>query len=277
MTRYCFLNGRIVPLSKAHLSLQDIGIIRGFGFFEALRSYARVPFHLKEHTARLRAGAKHFNVRVPFPDAHITGVIDTLIKKNIPHGREANIRIMLTGGTTVRGLEFRKSAPTFYILVEPYMPLPEPMYRNGCSLIVEEFERQFPEHKTTNYIEAVSLQEKRKRAGAIEVLYTAGGFVRECATSNIFIVKRGVVSTPGRGILKGITRAVVLEEIRRSGFRVCERDVSVEELYKADEIFITSSFKEVLPVVKLGKRRVGEGVVGSVTKSSMCLYRSATQ
>lgn len=276
MGRLCFLNGAYVSLSEAKISVQDIGVVRGFGFFEALRTYDRVPFHLKEHLARLHGAAKHFNVRVPFSDGDIAKVIDTLVKKNIPDKKEANIRIMLTGGAVVRALEFRKGAPTFYILVESYVPPPESAYRKGCSLIVAEFQRQFPEYKTTNYIEAVSLEEGRKKAGAIEILYTTDGFVRECTTSNIFIVKRGVVSTPKNGILLGITRKVVLT-VAKQHFRIRESAVSVQELYGADEIFITSSFKEVLPVVKIGTRRIGNGAVGPVTKSIMCLYRSATQ
>lgn len=273
---HCFLNGKFVPLSKAAVSVHDIGILRGFGFFEAFRTYNRKPFRVKDHLARLKSASSHFNIRIPLSDAVIAHAINTLVTKNVPKNKEASIRIVLTGGRAINTIEPSLKAPTLYILVEEYRPLSRKYYRNGCSLLPVAFERQFPEYKTTNYIEAVSLQKKRKKVGALEILYTANGFVYECSTSNIFIVRRNVLITPQNGILEGITRRVVLEEATRVHIRTQKRNVSVRELYEADEMFITSSFKEVVPVVRVGGRRIGNGTVGPTTKRVMELFHSAT-
>jgi len=274
---HCFLNGRIVPLSKASVSVQDIGVLRGFGLFEALRTYNRKPFHLKDHLARLKNASARFDVHIPFSDAKISQAIDTLVAKNVPKNKEANIRIILTGGQAFHTIEHDPKKPTFFILTEKFKPFLALYYQEGCALLVQEFQRQFPEYKTTNYIEAVSLQKKMKQVGALEILYVADGRVRECSTSNIFIVKRGVLITPRKKILEGITRKVVLEEAMRVHVRSKERDISVQELYEADEVFITSSFKEVVPVVKVGTRRIGSGTVGPITKRVMDLFRAATK
>src|SRR3989344_7922317 len=203
---HCFLNGRIVPLSKASVSVQDIGVLRGFGLFEALRTYNRKPFHLKDHLARLKNASARFDVHIPFSDAKISQAIDTLVAKNVPNNKEANIRIILTGGQAFHTIEHDPKKPTFFILTEKFKPFLARYYQEGCTLLVQEFQRQFPEYKTTNYIEAVSLQKKMKQVGALEILYVADGRVRECSTSNIFIVKRGVLITPRKKILEGITR-----------------------------------------------------------------------
>ncbi|OGG44740.1 hypothetical protein A2673_01745 [Candidatus Kaiserbacteria bacterium RIFCSPHIGHO2_01_FULL_50_13] len=276
MSQHCFLNGKLVSLSKATLSVHDIGVLRGFGLFEALRTYKRKPFHLGDHLRRLKNAAERFNIQVPMSDAKIARAIDALVAKNVSKNKEANIRIILTGGEAIHLIEFRPAHPTFYILAEEFKPPLTQYYQSGCTLIVQEFQRQFPEYKTTNYIQAVSLQTKMKKAGALEILYVSDGLVRECSASNIFIVKRGVLVTPHKMILEGITRKVVIQEARRAGIRVKERDVSVQELYNADEAFIASSFKEIVPVIKVGNRKIGNGKVSPTTTRVIDLFRAAT-
>jgi branched-chain amino acid aminotransferase len=159
--------------------------------------------------------------------------------------------------------------------VEQFHTFPIKYYTDGCSLTVFEEQRRFPESKTTNYIQAVLLQKARKKAGAIEILYVAGGKVLEAATSNFFIVKNRRLITAKERVLPGITRKVAIK-VSRPYFKVEERDVTVEEMYKADEAFITSSFKEIVPIVKIGSKKVGNGKVGEVSKQVMKLFRDFT-
>ena len=125
-----------------------------------------------------------------------------------------------------------------------------------------------PEIKTVDYITAVILQKKRAAEGAIEILYTNGSRVLECATSNVFIVKDGAVRTPDADMLHGITRKVALE-LARESYPVEERAVSVDELFDADEAFITSSFKDIVPIISIDERTIGNGMPGRVTRNLM--------
>ncbi len=271
MERLCFLNDLFVPLADAKVSVEDIGILRGFGVYEALRSYGAEPFKLVEHLARFRRAAAAMGVTVPLMDAEIESAIRALIVQNIPKNHDAVIRIILTGGRAAHGIEFNPSTPTFYILCEQLEPVPEEMLRRGARLIMHEHLRLFAESKTTNYAEAVSLQRERLQARALDVLYTWQGKVLECATSNFFIVKNNVVITAKNDILLGTTRAIVLD-IAKNSRTVEERDVSVEQLYAADEAFLTASFKGVVPVVDVGARTIASGAPGPVTLRMMELF-----
>jgi branched-chain amino acid aminotransferase len=154
--------------------------------------------------------------------------------------------------------------------------LPKRVFDEGCSVIVSEHLRQFPLSKTTNYIQAVLLQEERKSRGALEVLYTWQGNVLECATSNFFIVKDGKIITPKEDILMGITRKAAMVAAGNH-FPIEERAVSVDEMYAADEAFLTSSFKDVVPVVNVGGRAIADGKPGPVTREVMRLFHELTQ
>ena len=273
MPGFCYLNGRIVPVKDACVSVYDIGLLRGFGIYEALMTYDRKPFRLSDHLARFRTSAKKLSLKIPASDAEITRAINEIVTKSIPAGKEAVLRFILTGGNATDGIEYNYNTPTFYILAEEFKRFPEEWYTRGCSLIVYEEQRQFPESKTTNYIQAVLLQEQRKKAGAVEVLYISNGKVLEAATSNFFIVKNGSLITAKSGILPGITRKTVLE-IAAPHFPIEEREMAVDEMYNADESFISSSFKEIVPIVKVGERTIGDGKVGPVTVRLMKLFKS---
>ena len=133
---------------------------------------------------------------------------------------------------------------------------------------MREHGRQFMSYKTTNYIQAVLLQKERKEAGALEILYSFGGRVLECSTSNFFIVKNGRLITPKDDILLGITRKVTID-LARPSIKIEERPLGIEETFAADEAFLTSSFKEIVPVVAIDGKKIGGGKVGPITKKLM--------
>lgn len=132
--------------------------------------------------------------------------------------------------------------------------------------------RELPEYKTSNYIRATNLQNWRKEEKAIEVLFVYDGEILECATSNIFIIKNKTLITPNENILKGITRKVVLE-LADGKYKIEERPVGEDELKTSDEIFITSSFKDIVPIVKVDDFEVGNGKVGEITKDLMARFK----
>lgn len=264
--KYCYLNGSIIPLSEAKVGVYDIGLLRGFGIYEALVVRHGKTFRFADHMERFVRSAQELRIVIPATAEEIEKAILELAAKN--GYLDAVVRLILTGGESIGGIEYDGTKPTFYILVEAFMPLPEKYFTEGCSLMPFNFVRQFPKLKTINYIQAVLLQEERKKQGALEVLYTDGERVLEAATSNFFIVTAGKVITPKEGILGGITRKVAIE-LASQTHTVDERDVTMAEVYAADEAFITSSFKDIVPVVKVGEHTIGTGTPGPITKDLM--------
>ena len=271
MSAHCYQNGAIIPVAEAGINVYDIGILRGYGIYEALMTSHRRPFLFADHMTRYRKTAEAMHLMVPVTDEKIHNAITELVERNVPSG-EAIVKLIITGGLAHGGIEYDSEQPTFYILVEPFVPVDERYYEHGGSLITFEHLRQFPQLKTTNYIQAVMLQSTRKQAGAIEVLYTWHDTVLECSTSNFFIVKDNTLITAKDEVLLGITRKGVID-VARSHFAIEERTLHASELFSADEAFITSSFKDVLPIVSIGDHVLRDGTVGPVTKRVMQLFK----
>ncbi len=263
---YCYLNGSIVPLTEAKVGVYDIGLLRGFGIYEALVVRHGKPFRFEDHMERFVRSAAQLGLVIPASADEIKTAILALAIRN--GYKDAVVRLILTGGEAIGGIEYDGTKPTFYILVEEFVPLDQKYFTEGCSLMPFDHQRQFAALKTTNYIQAVLLQTERKKAGALEILYTANGMVLEAATSNFFVVKGGTVVTPKEHILGGITRKVAIE-LASKVYTVEEREITLDEVYAADEAFITSSFKDIVPVVKVGEHTIGAGTPGPVTKDLM--------
>ena len=262
MSNYCYLNGKILPLDKASVDLNDIGILRGYGVFEFMRTYNGKPFLLDKHFARFMNSAKTLNLKVPVGEKEIEKIIrQLLIKNKLP---EAGIKLVLTGGRTDDGVNYSPDRPTFFVLISRLSEFHHDLYRKGAKLITLEYQREFPLAKTTNYLAAVSLQETKKKKGAIDILYTNKGFISECARSSFFIFKNNELVTTKDSILKGITRGLVIK-LATGKFKVTERPIKVSELKFADEAFITSTDKEIMPIVKIDGTKIGNDRVGDNT------------
>lgn len=268
MDQFCFLNGKILPLSEAKVGIDDIGLLRGYGIYDGLAAFRGKPFRFSDHWERFLSGAHILNLNVPVTEEKAEKVIIELLEKNEFGKERANIRMILTGGKTISGIEYDFENPTFYILAEKWEQLPQNLYEKGAKLVTYRHMRELPEYKTTNYIRAANLQGFKKEEGAVEILYVYDGEVLECATSNIFIVKNKTIITPDENVLKGITRKVVLK-LAANKYKTEERPVKEEELKVADEVFITSSFKDVLPIAAIDDFEIGGGKVGDVTKGLM--------
>jgi len=272
MSLFCFLNGKILPLSEANVGLYDTGMLRGFGIYEGLVSHNRKPFMFAEHMQRFHMTAKRMELEIPYSDDEIETALLELIAKNIPQGKEGLIRIIQTGGNAIEGIAYDPKTPTFYMLVEEHVPLEETYIENGAAIATIEHARQFPEMKTTNYIQAVLLQRRKREENLMEVLYVSNGRILECTGSNVFVVKNGKIATPARDILIGITRKATID-LAQKEFPVEERDVSVDELFAADEVFVTGSFKEIVPIVSIDGKAVGDGKPGPISTRIVGLFR----
>ncbi len=263
----CYFNGSLVPLKDARVSLIDLGLTRGFGIYEGITAFQGEPFRFSDHWKRFENSARALRLSLPFSEQEVLEAMRAVIAANSP-GARATIRMILTGGEADGGIEHVVGRETIFITAEPAVPLPEAFYTKGASMQTHEHQRFLPEYKTTNYITAVLLQQKRKEAGAVEILYIANDSVLECTGSNVFIVKDGRLITPKDGILHGITRKVALE-LAQGAYPGEERVIPLDELFDADEVFITSSFKDIVPIITVDGKTIGSGAPGPITLDLM--------
>ncbi len=273
MKAYCYSNGKVVTTEQAGIPINDIGLLRGYGVFDLLRTYRGVPFHFDEHFARLVRSARTLGLRVPVSRGKLESIVAVLLKKNkFP---ESNIRIVLTGGKVINGMQYDKARPTFFVLVEPLHVMPQAAYQKGVKLITHEYRREFPQAKTLSYLTAVALEGRRRKEKAFEALYVWQGKALEASTSNIFMFRGNNLVTPKDDILIGVTRTIVLK-LAKSAYDTRERDISVKELLSADEAFITATNKAIIPVVNIDGVKINDGKIGKHTRYLMDVFAHYT-
>ncbi len=272
MKSYCYIDGQIKKLNQALLPVTDIAILRGFAVFDFLRIYNNKPFRLKDHFDRFTNSAKLMSLNVPITLEVLDQIIQNLLLKN--KMTDASIKVVLTGGESDDGLSLKSNTSHFFILMDDLCDLPSSFFTEGAKLITYNHQRVIPGAKNSNYIPAVLMQNKKKKAGAVEILYIDNDLILECATSNFFLIKNSVLITPKNNVLKGVTRKVVLEIAKRNKIKIEERDVLGSEMKTADEIFITATNKFICPIVDIDKNKIGDGKVGPVTLKLLTLYKN---
>lgn len=273
MPKYCYLNGKIVLEDKAHVSISDLGILRGYGVFDFLRTYNGRPFYLREHMDRLENSAKLVGLKVPLTKLRVGEIISELLRKN--KLREATVKIIVTGGCSADGLVCDLNHQTVIILVKEIHDCPVELYKKGIKLITFEHQRNNSSAKTIDYITMLKLQNKRQKEKAFEILYVNNGVVLEGATSNFFIFKGNKLITTKNNILAGITRKIILK-LAIKHFKVEVRDLKINEIKNATEAFITSTTREVLPVVRIDNIKIGNGKVGKNTQLLMEFFKKTS-
>ncbi len=257
-----YVDGRWVHPQEASLSINDIAILRGYSAFEALRTYDRRPFHLEEHLKRLYHSAEIIELGIPWPPEFISNVINEIIARN--SYKHAAIRLLVTGGESEDGL-MPTGQPTLVVMITPLDERDMERFAQGIKLITSRLQRESPEAKTTSYTAAVRALKEAARRDAADALYVnKAGHVLEATRSNFFIFRGDTLVTPREGILHGITRGVVLE-LARGRFPIEERPIQLQELALADEAFISSSSREITPVVQIDDLVIGKGKPGPLT------------
>jgi len=270
MLMFYYLNGKIVEKDKALIQVNDLGLLRSYGIFDYFRTYRQIPFHIEDHLNRFFGSASSLNLKPPVSKKEIKKVIDELIKKN-KDLKEMSFRMVLTGGLTEDAKTSEK--PTFFIIVNKAHVYPEKAYKQGVKLVTLDYCREFPQTKTINYLWAVSQWKNILNKKASEILYVSEGKVLEASTSNFFMVKNKILFTPQNEILGGVTRKIVIKVAKENGIKVVEKTLSLKEVLKADESFLTATDKEIMPVVRINKFKIKTGQVGETTKKLIGLYR----
>ena len=269
---YLYLDGAIIPVQQAAISPWDIGLLRGYGVFDLLRTVGGKPFLLAEHLKRLRASAAHLGLGVPISDSEIAKVITELLARN-GHA-EATVRLVLTGGVSPDGMTFDVTTPTFCILTHELHLLPESVYETGTSLLTEEHRREVPLAKTTNYLTMLAQRPRTQAAGALDLLYHEGGTISEAASASFYIVRGSTILAPSENVLWGTVGSYVLQ-VARERYDVVSGSFTIDDALAADEAFLTSTTRGVVPIVRLDERAIGNGAVGPVTHFLMGVWREA--
>ncbi|WP_292460795.1 branched-chain-amino-acid transaminase [Methanothermococcus sp.] len=265
-----YLNGEFVEKEDAKISVYDHGLLYGDGIFEGIRAYDGVVFKLKEHIDRLYDSAKSITLEIPMTKEEMEKVVVDTIKIN--NLKDAYIRLVITRGVGDLGLDPRKcKKPTIFCIAEPMNPL---LGEDGIKVITSSVRRLpvdvlNPAVKSLNYLNSILAKIQANYAGVHEAfLLDSEGYVAEGTGDNIFVVKNGLIKTPPvySSVLRGITRDTVIELAKELDYNVVEGRLTLHELYVADELFITGTAAELVPVVEIDGRVINNGEIGEITK-----------
>ena len=267
MNEFCFINGEIKSISEGSINVKDLALQRGYGVFDFVRTYSGKLFHFEDHIERFKHSAGELYLKLNYTNDEIKGNAETLINK----GGLTNpaIRLILTGGySSTRSSSLN---PNFIMIAEELPVYPKELYTAGAKLITVKYQRELPRAKTINYLNDIRLNPLRHENKAFDVLYYSENGITECPRNNFFIFKDDTLITPIDYLLLGVTRKVVLK-IAGSVCVIEERKLELNELKTADEAFITSTTKGIMPVTIIDDNNIGSGKVGEKTKKLMELF-----
>lgn len=280
-----YLNGKLVDKSEAKVSVFDHGFLYGDGVFEGIRAYDCLVFKLKEHIDRLFESAHSIMLPIKLSkEKMIEAVIQTLKANSL---KDAYIRLIVSRGEGDLGLDPRKCKgnETIVIITDRIALYPEKLYREGMAIITVPTIRNIPEAlnpqiKSLNYLNNILAKIEAVNCGYEEALMLDHlGYVAECTGDNIFVVEKGELYTPPQcmGTLRGITRDAVLAIARKMKIPTHEHVLTRHELYNSQECFLTGTAAEIIPVVKVDGRKIGEGAPGKTTKLLMQEFKKLTK
>lgn len=279
-----YLDGQYLLEEEAKVSVFDHGILYGDGVFEGIRAYHNRVFKLKEHLIRLYESAHTIGMKINLTmDEMEEVVLETLRRNNL---RDAYIRLVVTRGKGDLGLDPSNcKMPTVFCIASKIQLYPEAFYLKGLETATVATRRNLPEAcnpqvKSLNYLNNIYAKMEANKAGVPEaIMLNQEGYVAEATGDNIFIIKNGELITPPPylGILEGITRNTVIELAKKEGIPVAERVFTRHNIYNADECFLTGTAAEVIPVIKVDSREIGDGKPGEITLRLIELYRELTK
>lgn len=270
-----FIDGMFTSRENAKISVLDLGLLRGVAVFDFLRTYRGKPFHLREHLLRLRYSAENTGLSLPYSFEEIEAIVMRLLAGRTE--TESCIKMIVTGGESPDQL-LPSEKSSFIAFVYPQTPYPATHFSRGISAVTTKNTRSLPSCKTMQYLAAILALREGKKQGASEALYlNANEEILEASTSNFFAFRKRVLLTPPEDeILVGITREVVLR-ICKESFPIEIRPIPKEEIAEFDEAFVTASNKEVMPLVRIDDRIIGNGSVGPLTRQVMDLFAEYTR
>ncbi|MFO1019179.1 MAG: branched-chain-amino-acid transaminase [Planctomycetales bacterium] len=283
MSATVYINGNLVSKEQAVVSVFDHGFLYGDGVFEGIRVYHGKVFLLQEHVARLYESARAIRLIIPISPVEMATAVEKTVQAN--GIKEGYVRLVVSRGAGGLGLDIRKTShPQVIIIADTITLYPKAVYEEGLKLVTASTIRNHsaalsPRIKSMNYLNNILARIEGTDAGCEEALMlNHKGEVAECTGDNIFIMQKGVLKTPSTdaGILEGITRNAVLRLARDAGIPVQECTLVRHDIFIADECFLTGTAAEIVPVVSLDGRPIGDGKPGPTTKKLLALFQKLT-
>ena len=253
-----------MPASEGVIGIEDLALQRGYGVFDFGRTYNGKLFHFEENIKRFVRSASALHLVPPVSEDEIFDIAQRLVDGS--DLKTPCVRLLLTGGYSP-DLE----DPNFIVIAEELPTYPDDLYADGASIITLEYQRELPQIKSINYLNAIRIEPLKKQKNVFDVLYHSEGRITECPRNNFFAFIGNTLVTPAEDVLFGVTRKIVLA-LAKPHFEIEERQLMVEELAGIDEAFVTSTSKMVLPVTEIDGAKVGGGKVGPGTKKLMRLF-----
>ncbi|MCB1084865.1 MAG: aminotransferase class IV [Chlamydiia bacterium] len=270
MKSLVYLNGEFLEGKEAKVPALDLSVLRGFGVMDYFRTYGGVPFRLREHIERFFGSAECISLTIPHTFGELEEITKALVEK-APFD-EMGVKLVLTGGSSPDQL-MPGGGEIFFATAYPFIPFPREYYEKGIKVTTGLYARPFPEAKSINYLAAIVALKEGEKKGAVDVLfYDEKGRILETATANFFAIQKGRIITPKSGILRGITRRVI--------FELCdveEKDILLEEIATFEGAFLTSSNKEVMPVIQIDHHLINGGKIPPIIRQLMADFSSATK
>ncbi|KAF0192337.1 MAG: D-alanine transaminase [Gammaproteobacteria bacterium] len=277
-TSTCYLNGEFLPLADARIPVMDRGFIFGDGVYEVIPVYNGRAFRLAQHLDRLGNSLAAIRIDNPLAARQWQKIIGEIVDQN--GNGDQSVYVQITRGVAPRDHAFpNPTVPTVFVTSSPLKKPTADMLAGVAALTLEDIRWQYCHIKAITLLANILLRQQAIDAGCIEAILTKNGLVTEGAASNVFVVTGETLVTPPKGphLLPGITRDVILDLARANGIRCAERDIGRDELVAADEIWLTSSTREILPVTVLDGRPVGNGRPGPLWTRVLALYQQFKQ
>ena len=275
MTEKIFLNDKLVNTNEAGISAGDSGFLYGAGLFETTRAYNGIVFRLNDHLERLLASAKALSIEHTCGKKYLADSVQKVIEAN--GLTDARIRLTLSAGAMSQSQD--KPVATLLITAAKLQPYPAQYYSKGVLVVLCPFRQNVTDptcgHKTTSYLpRMLALKQAHEKKAAEALWFTPDGRLAEGCISNVFLVKDSKIHTPSINtpVLPGIARKTVCELAIANKIELIEKDLTIDDLLGANEVFITNVIMQVMPVVGIEKHAVGDGKPGQITKKIMEYY-----
>lgn len=278
----CYLNGDYLPLDEAKISVLDRGFIFGDGVYEVIPAYGAHLFRLQQHLQRLDNSLRAIKLTNPLSNTQWQDILQMLVGKNQDHGdADQSVYLQVTRGVAKRDHSFPENTPaTVFAMSHPLLAADMGKIQAGVSAItLDDIRWRYCNIKTIALLPNILLKRQAVEQQASEAILVREGQVTEGTVSNLFIVRNGVIKTPpsSEQLLPGITRDLIVELAHKNGLACEETAISEPELLSADEVWLSSSTKEILPVTRLNEKTIGEGVAGPLWHKMIKIYQACKQ
>lgn len=254
-----FNNGIYESMEQINIPINSLAINRGYGVFEFLQVINSKPFYIDRHMARLKNSLNQLRISTKYEN-EVASIINEIIIRNNLVNSYITIFVLPNNETDLSNYE-----GNLYVFHSDRPKQAAILNEQGANLLLSNYKRDFPLAKSTSYLFGQYMRYECEQNDALDVLYYDGATIQETSRGNIFIVKNGYIYTPSKNVLKGITRSIIIDIIKLNNYLFKEKEIKIQELFAADEVFVTSTTKNVTPIVSIQNKPIADGKPGEIT------------